>query len=183
MVTAIDWCSHTTHDWYWLISYFGFNDPLRQYFSLYRAVSQRGRKKRKKIDERKMFKQPPTAPTASAIVHCPTIFQISGTPRHWKFTQHYRTTPLATGLRRLSLSLSLFETNKLFGFTLMSRKFNKTTLWHKLEIQNKLKRKVKERKVKEGEKGEKRHIVFSLLTELTWTSMQGAGHIVSTLKR
>ena len=47
----------------------------------------------------------------------------------------------------------------------MSRKFNKTTLSHKLEIQNKLKRKVKGRKVKEGKKGEKRHIVFSLLTE------------------
>ena len=48
MVAAIDWCSHTTHDWIWLITYFGLNDPLRQYFSLYRAVSQRGIKKRKK---------------------------------------------------------------------------------------------------------------------------------------
>ena len=28
---------------------FGFDGPLRQYFSLYRAVSQRGRKKREKI--------------------------------------------------------------------------------------------------------------------------------------
>ena len=25
----------------WLVGYFGFNGPLRQYFSLYRAVSQR----------------------------------------------------------------------------------------------------------------------------------------------
>ena len=25
----------------WLVGCFGFNDPLRQYFSLYRAVSQR----------------------------------------------------------------------------------------------------------------------------------------------
>ena len=36
------------------------------------------------------------------------------------------------------------------------------------------------------EKGEKRHTAFSLLTEeivkLTWTSMQGADHIASTLK-
>ena len=53
MVAAIDWCSHTTHDWIWLVSCFGFNGPLRQYFSLYRAVSQRVRKKREKIDERK----------------------------------------------------------------------------------------------------------------------------------
>ena len=26
---------------YWLVGCFGFNGPLRQYFSLYRAVSQR----------------------------------------------------------------------------------------------------------------------------------------------
>ena len=26
---------------FWLVGCFGFNDPLRQYFSLYRAVSQR----------------------------------------------------------------------------------------------------------------------------------------------
>ena len=25
----------------WLVGYFGLNDPLRQYFSLYRVVSQR----------------------------------------------------------------------------------------------------------------------------------------------
>ena len=82
MAAAMDWNSHTTHDWISLVSCFGFNGPLRQYFSLYRAVSQRERKKRKKIDERKMSKQPPPAPTASAIGPCPTIILISGTPRH-----------------------------------------------------------------------------------------------------
>ena len=44
------------------------------------------------IDERKMSKQPPPAPTASAVGPCPTVIQISRTPRHWKFTQHHRTT-------------------------------------------------------------------------------------------
>ena len=39
-----------------------------------------------------MSKQPPPAPIASAIGPCPTIIQISRTPRHWKFTQHLRTT-------------------------------------------------------------------------------------------
>ena len=39
-----------------------------------------------------MSKQPPPSPTASAIGPCPTIIQISRTPRHWKFTQHLRTT-------------------------------------------------------------------------------------------
>ena len=82
MVAAIDWCSHTTHDWICLVSSFGFNGPLRQYFSLYRAVSQRVRKKREKIDERKkMSKQPSPAPTASAIDPCPIIIQISRTLR------------------------------------------------------------------------------------------------------
>ena len=31
----------------WLVGCFEFNGPFRQYFSLYRAVSQRGRKKEK----------------------------------------------------------------------------------------------------------------------------------------
>ena len=39
-----------------------------------------------------MSKQPPPAPTASAIGPCPTIIKISRTPWHWKFTQHHRTT-------------------------------------------------------------------------------------------
>ena len=42
-----------------IVGYFGFNGPSRQFFSLYRAVSQRGRKKREMIEERKMPKQPP----------------------------------------------------------------------------------------------------------------------------
>ena len=39
-----------------------------------------------------MSKQPPPAPTASAVGPCPTLFQISRTPRHWKFTQHHHAT-------------------------------------------------------------------------------------------
>ena len=44
-----------------------------------------------------MSKQPP-APSASAVGLCPTLNQISRTPRHCKFTQHHRTTrsPLQT---------------------------------------------------------------------------------------
>ena len=57
----------------WLVSCFGFNGPLRQSFSLYRAVFQRGRKKRENIDERKKSKQPPPASTASAIGPFSTI--------------------------------------------------------------------------------------------------------------
>ena len=53
----------TTHlpvSMYELVGCFGFNGPLSQYFSLYWAVSQRGRKKREKTDERKNVKTTPT---------------------------------------------------------------------------------------------------------------------------
>ena len=39
-----------------------------------------------------MSKQPPPVPTASTIGPCPTVIQISRTPRHQKFTKHLRTT-------------------------------------------------------------------------------------------
>ena len=39
-----------------------------------------------------MSKHPPPAPTARVEGPCPTLIQISRTPRHWKFTQHHRTT-------------------------------------------------------------------------------------------
>ena len=43
----------------WLVG-FGFNGPLRQYFSLYRAISQREGERGKKGQMRvKMSKQPP----------------------------------------------------------------------------------------------------------------------------
>ena len=50
----------------WLVGCFGFNDPLRQYFSLYRAVSQKERKKTDRGD-RKCPKQPSPALTTRAI--------------------------------------------------------------------------------------------------------------------
>ena len=37
----------------WLVGCLGFNGPLRQYFSLYRAVSQREGERRERIDESK----------------------------------------------------------------------------------------------------------------------------------
>ena len=73
----------------WLVV-LGLTAILRQYFSLHRAVSQRGRKKREMVDERKMSKQPPPAATARAEGPCSTLIQISRTPRHWKFIQHHR---------------------------------------------------------------------------------------------
>ena len=54
--------------------HFGFDGPLRQYFSLYRSVFQSGRKeKRNDRREKKKSKQDPPAPTASEIGPCSTI--------------------------------------------------------------------------------------------------------------
>ena len=44
------------------------------------------------IYKRKNVQTTPPAPTASAVGPCPTLIQISRMPRHWKFTQHHRTT-------------------------------------------------------------------------------------------
>ena len=64
----------------WLVGCFGFNGPLRQYFSLYRAISQREAERRERIDESKMSKPPPPAPTTSAIGPCPTVIKTVGRP-------------------------------------------------------------------------------------------------------
>ena len=68
-----------------LVGCFSFNGPLRQYFSLYRAVFQSGRKKTRE----KMSNQPPPAPNASAVGQCPSIIQIIRTTIYWRFTQHH----------------------------------------------------------------------------------------------
>ena len=64
----------------WLVG-FGLNGPYRQYFSLYRADSQREGQRGEKGQMRvKMSKQPPPAPTASAVGPCLTVIQIVGRP-------------------------------------------------------------------------------------------------------
>ena len=64
-----------------LVGCYGFNGPLKQYFSLYRAVSKREGEKGEKEQMRvKMSKQPPPAPTASAVGPCPTVIPIVGRP-------------------------------------------------------------------------------------------------------
>ena len=56
IVCAVDWVllisyssdTHVTLEVVgWLVGCFGFNGPLRQYFSLYQAVSQREKEERK----------------------------------------------------------------------------------------------------------------------------------------
>ena len=48
MVAAIDWRSHTTHNWIWFVSFLGFNGPLR-HISVYIGPSPKvGERKEKR---------------------------------------------------------------------------------------------------------------------------------------
>ena len=76
----------------WLVGCFGFNGPLRQYFSLYRAVSQREGERRERIDKSKNVQTTPTRTYCKRNRPLPYCNQNCRTPRHWKFTQHHRTT-------------------------------------------------------------------------------------------
>ena len=77
---------------FWLVGCFGFNGPLRQYFSLYRAVSQREGERGEKIDESKNVQTTPTRTYCKRNRPLPYCNLNCRTPRHWKFTQHHRTT-------------------------------------------------------------------------------------------
>ena len=78
-------------DWL-LVGCFGFNGSLRQYFSLYRAVSQREGERRERIDVSKNVQTTPTRTHCKRNRPLPYCNQYCRTPRHWKFTQHHRTT-------------------------------------------------------------------------------------------
>ena len=78
---------------------FGFNGPLRQYFSLYRAISQREGERRERIDESKNVQTTPIRTYCKRSRPLPYCNPNCRTPPHWKFTQHHRTTrpPLNPG--------------------------------------------------------------------------------------
>ena len=76
----------------WLVGCFGLNGPLRQYFSLYQAVSQR-QGEREGRDESKRVQTTPPAPTASAVGPCPTVIQSVGRPGTVSLFSTIPTTP------------------------------------------------------------------------------------------
>ena len=71
---------------------FGFNGPFRQYFSLYRAASQREGERGEKIVESKNVQTTPTRTYCKHSRPLPYYHPNCRTPRHWKFTQNLRTT-------------------------------------------------------------------------------------------
>ena len=94
----------------WLVGCFGFNGPLRQYFSLYRAVSQREEERGERIDESKNVQTTPTRTYCKCSRPLPYCNPNCRTPRHWKFTQHHCTTrpsPLPPDGQRVSGGTSI----------------------------------------------------------------------------
>ena len=95
--------NHLVH---WLVGCFGFNGPLRQYFSLYRAVSQREGEREERIDESKNVQTTPTRTYCKRNRPLPYCYQNCRTPRHLKLTQHHRTTrPPPTWFRCMKVGL------------------------------------------------------------------------------
>ena len=76
----------------WLVGCFGFNSPLRQYFSLYQAASQREGERGEKIVESKNVQTTPTRTYCKHSRPLPYYHPNCRTPQHWKFTQNLRTT-------------------------------------------------------------------------------------------
>ena len=91
-----------------LVGCFEFSGPLRQYLSLYQAVSQREGERGEGIEESKNVQ---TTPPPHTHTYCkrsrplPYYYPNCRTPRHWKFTQdHHRTTQTPP----ISVKISLF---------------------------------------------------------------------------
>ena len=76
----------------WLVGCFGFNGPLRQYFSLYRTISQREGERGDMIEESKNVQTTPTSTYCKRNRPLPYYHPNCRTPRHWKVTQDHRTT-------------------------------------------------------------------------------------------
>ena len=89
-----------------IVGCFGLNGPLRQYFSLYRAVPRREGERGGKGQTRvKMSKQPRTRTYCKRSRPLPYYHSNCRTPRHWKFTKHHRTTRPSPARYRLKYCL------------------------------------------------------------------------------
>ena len=102
----------------WLVGCFGFNGPLRQYFSLYRAVSQREGERGERIDESKNVQTNPTRTYCKCNRPLPYCNPNCRTPRHWKFTQYHRTTrPPSCSFGEIKIDLTLKKSNIFYVIT------------------------------------------------------------------
>ena len=98
---------HSCKSWYsnkeysWLVCCFGFNGPLRQYFSLYQAVSQRGGERvEKRIDESENVHTTPTRTYYKHSRPLPYFNPNCRTPRLWKFRNIVHVLLITRALRK-----------------------------------------------------------------------------------
>ena len=111
-----------------MVGCFGFNGPLRQYFSLYRAVSQREGEREERIDESKNVQTIPTRTYCKRNRPLPYCYRNCRTPRHWKFTQHHRITRPPPHLsQRLKGELIVYPWSVVWLPPPFSKIFSKTT--------------------------------------------------------
>ena len=75
-----------------MVGCFGFSGPLRQYFSLYQAVSRREGEREERIEERKNVQTTPTRTYCNRNRPLTYYHPNCRTPRHWKFSQDHRIT-------------------------------------------------------------------------------------------
>ena len=76
----------------WSVGCIGFSGRLRQYFNLYRAVSQREGERGERIEESKNVQTTPTRTYCKRNRPLPYYHPNCRTPWHRKFTQVHRTT-------------------------------------------------------------------------------------------
>ena len=81
----------------WLVGCFGFNGPLRVFQSISGRLPKRGRKGIETIEESKNVQTTPTRTYCKHSRPLPYCYPNCRTPRHWKFTQHHRTTRPSPG--------------------------------------------------------------------------------------
>ena len=107
----------------WFGVWFGFG-PLRQYFSLYRAVFQREGERGERIDESKNVQTIPTyCKRNSPLPYC---YQNCRTPLHSKFTQHHRITrPPNHFLRTTKFEIHIWTSRGCIRNAPAQSKFNK----------------------------------------------------------
>ena len=98
----------------WLVGWFGVQRPFETVFqSISGRLPKRGRKRKERIDESKKVHTTPTRTYCNHSRPLPYCNPNCRTPRHWKFTQHLRTTrppPLSQTPRYVRISNRIYPT-------------------------------------------------------------------------
>ena len=93
LFTKVRWDCIISLGVYYLVGCFGVYRPFETVFqSISGRLPKRGRERKERIDESKNVQTTPTRTYCQCSRPLPYCNPNSRTPRHWKFTQHHRTT-------------------------------------------------------------------------------------------